>query len=153
MYMDIFNVSSPTLAAQYDTGSRQNGFANGVAGSPKNDGTMSPFDPGCRVYEFQPSDPSILEDMNFPHQTMWSKYWFIYNKKKKRVCFLYLSALNHIHRSRSSGLRSPTQTDTIKLQSQDERNDDGFDDDDDYMDEDIDMDSGRDVDVIGDIEI
>lgn len=149
MYMDILQTSSPTLAAQYDGGLRKNSFANGMSGSPKADGAMSPIDHGCRIYEFQPSDLSILEDMNFPHQTMWSKYWFIYNKKKKRVCFLYLSALNHMHNSR---LRSPSQMDGGKLQSQDERNDDDYDED--FMDEDIDMDSGRDVDdVIGDIEL
>lgn len=157
MYMDILSTGSPALTPQFDGGSRKNSYANGFLGSPRGDGAMSPVDRDreCRIYEFQPSDLSILEDMNFPHQTMWSKYWFIYNKKKKRVCFLYLSALNHMHRSHLTHTRSASNgLDAAKLQSQDERNDDDeFDDE--YMDEDVDMDSLRDGDddVIGDIEI
>lgn len=156
MYMDILPSTSPTLAAQYDGGSRKGSFANGYSGSPKNnDGAMSPLDNGVRIYEFQPSDLSILEDMNFPHQTMWLRYWFIYNKKKKRVCFIYLSALNHMHRSHTARARSSSNAlEAAKLQSQDERNfDEEFDDE--YMDEDMDMDSVRDGedDVIGDIEL
>ncbi|CCE78110.1 Piso0_000723 [Millerozyma farinosa CBS 7064] len=53
----------------------------------------------CQIYEFQPSDQSILEDLNFPYQTLWSYYWFIYNKKRKRVSFIYLNALNKMHYS------------------------------------------------------
>lgn len=151
MYMDILPTSLPLLGAQYDDGLRRNSFANGTAGSPKTEGAMSPVDHCCRIYEFQPSDLSILEDMNFPYQTMWSKYWFIYNKKKKRVCFLYLSALNHMDIANNSRNRSPSQMDPGKLQS-DERNDDS-DSDYEYID-DVDMDSSQAVDdVIGDIEL
>lgn len=64
-------------------------------------------DYGLKVYEFQPSDQSILEDLNYPYQTMWSNYWFIYNKKKKRVCFLYLTAINKLHFSQMNRSRSP----------------------------------------------
>ncbi|RKP30051.1 repressor of RNA polymerase III transcription MAF1 [Metschnikowia bicuspidata] len=154
IYMDIMPSNSPTLAAQYETASRKNSFANGCSGSPKNSFAISPSDNGCLIYEFQPSDLSILEDMNFPHQTMWSKYWFIYNKKKKRVCFLYLSALNKLHRSQTTRTRSFLEPiDLGKTHSSNERNfDEEFDDE--YMDEDIDMHSARDGDdVIGDVEL
>lgn len=68
-----------------------------VRGSRKNEAHD-----GCKVYEFQPLDLLILEDLNYPYQTMWSNYWFIYSKRKKRVCFLYLTAINQVNfRSKS----------------------------------------------------
>lgn len=66
-----------------------------------------PDEQGCKVYEFQPSDQSILEDLHYPYQMMWSNYWFIYNKKKKRVCFLYLTAINKVHFAQITRTRSP----------------------------------------------
>lgn len=51
----------------------------------------------CQIYQFQPSDESILQDLGYPYQPMWSYYWFIYNKKRKRVSFVYLRAINKLH--------------------------------------------------------
>ncbi|OBA19563.1 repressor of RNA polymerase III transcription MAF1 [Metschnikowia bicuspidata var. bicuspidata NRRL YB-4993] len=97
-YMDLVPSRSPSLAAQGGAGSRKNSFNQPHAGSP---GPMDPAflaaDTACKIYEFQPSDQSILEDLHHPFQTLWSNYWFIYNKKKKRVCFLYLTAITRGH--------------------------------------------------------
>lgn len=59
----------------------------------------------CQIFEFKPSDQSIIEDLNHPYQTMWSYYWFIYNKKKKKVAFIYLTAINKLHYSLINGNR------------------------------------------------
>lgn len=82
-----------------------------------------------KVYEFQPSDQSILEDLNYPYQTMWSNYWFIYNKKRKRVCFLYLTAINKLHYSEMNRSRSPFDLDS-KEPLEPQRSLRSFDDDD-----------------------
>ncbi|KAK8441145.1 RNA polymerase III-inhibiting protein maf1 [Candidozyma auris] len=81
---------------------------------------QSDVDAGCKVYEFQPSDQSILEDLNYPYQTMWSNYWFIYNKKKKRVCFIYLTAINKLHYSKVQRAQSPffNDSDSREVSSQ-----------------------------------
>lgn len=63
------------------------------------------FEP-CQIYQFQPSDESILQDLSHPYQTMWSYYWFIYNKKKKRVSFIFLRAINKLHFSRVNSTRT-----------------------------------------------
>lgn len=154
VYMDIIPPRSPTLAAQANPGSRKNSFNNGNIGvSPKAESPLGSFDPGCQIYEFQPSDQSILEDLNHPYQTMWSNYWFIYNKKKKRVCFLYLNAINRGHFSLVNRNRSPM--DDVHIDKDDEGavKDEEYSDD--YM-EDDDMDGENaisDSDVIGDLEI
>lgn len=59
----------------------------------------------CQIFEFRPKETSIIEDLNYPYQTMWSNYWFIYNKKKKKVAFIYLTAINKIHYSMVNGNR------------------------------------------------
>lgn len=59
----------------------------------------------CQIFEFRPTETSIIEDINYPYQTMWSNYWFIYNKKKKKVAFIYLTAINKIHYSMINGNR------------------------------------------------
>lgn len=147
VYMDVFPSRSPSLPAQGGSGSRKSSFSNGaMAMSPKNDSYLS-FDPGCKIYEFRPSDQSILEDLNHPYQTLWSYYWFIYNKKKKRVCFLYLTGLNRLHYSQVNE-NTDRLDDNDKLGDQLRKNDN---DSDDYMDEDADGDDSDDV--LGDIEI
>lgn len=50
----------------------------------------------CQVYKFQPFDESVIQDLNYPYKTMWSFHWFIYNKKKKKVGLIYLTALNKL---------------------------------------------------------
>lgn len=115
----------------------------------------------CQIFEFQPSDQTIFEDLNYPYQTMWSYYWFIYNKKKKRVAFLYLNGINKIHYSMLNGGRRLSFSRTSKKKSKSELidSDEEFDDDDElfmdeYSDEAMvdDDDDGVD-DVVGDIEI
>lgn len=115
----------------------------------------------CQIYEFQPSDQSILEDLNYPYQTMWSYYWFIYNKRKKRVSFIYLTALNGMHykmvnggRSRSLKKRSASKSHEAKAADEE----DNFYVDDDYA-EDVSEEASTDDnmeesnDVLGDLEI
>ncbi|GEQ67939.1 hypothetical protein JCM33374_g1605 [Metschnikowia sp. JCM 33374] len=159
-YMDLIPSRSPTLAAQGGTNSRKNSFnGTGQAGSPGHlDPGIFSNDSTCKIYEFQPSDQSILEDLHHPYQTLWSNYWFIYNKKKKRVCFLYLTAINRGHYSQINRTRTPPvgheSRDSTRQRS---RNDDeSYDDEyDDHMD-DASMDGDDDAlndDVIGDIEI
>ncbi|KAK6457324.1 Maf1 regulator-domain-containing protein [Scheffersomyces xylosifermentans] len=178
VYMDIIpSRTSPYLAAQSGASStsRKNSFNNNHnssnssytrSGSFSSNGNNSPPHTSyehCQIYQFQPSDESILEDLNYPYQTMWSYYWFIYNKKKKRVSFIYLTAINKLHYSmvnnHSSGngsngnVNGASGSKTI--------GDDDDDDDemylDEYMDEDviIDDDDAMDDnnDVIGDLEI
>lgn len=119
---------------------------------------------GCQVYEFQPSDQSILEDLNYPYQTLWSYYWFIYNKKKKRVSFLYLTAINKMHFSMINRNRGPSfsRQEREKYGSnlnEDEDTDVHFEEEDDIYVDDydddviIDDDEEMDKDVVGDIEI
>lgn len=132
-------------------GSRKNSVSNHhvLASSPKGD-YITNFDHCCKIYEFQPSDQSILEDLNHPYQTMWSNYWFIYNKKKKRVCFLYLTAINRIHYSQLN-TNGEHLLGSDKAEANGEKNyDDAYSDD--YMDEDMENDQS-DADVIGDLEI
>lgn len=155
-YMDIIPTRSPTLSAQGNTGSRKNSFTNGNTSiSPRADSPLSSLDPGCKIYEFQPSDQSILEDLNHPYQTMWSYYWFIYNKKKKRVCFLYLTAINRFHFSLLNRNRSPMDEGMVGKgnDATGKNEDDSYSDE--YMEED-DLDEENavtDSDVIGDLEI
>lgn len=145
VYMDVFPSRSPNLSAQ--SSSRKNSFSNGaVAMSPKTDYLMN-MDPGCKIYEFRPSDQSILEDLNHPYQTLWSYYWFIYNKKKKRVCFLYLTGLNRLHYSQVNE-NADRLDDNDKLDHPMHKNDE---DSDDFMEEDPGNDDNDDV--LGDIEI
>lgn len=101
-YMDVNTTRQPSAPTTGSFGSRKRSFSS-LAASPTNaDHGQSP-EPACKIYEFQPSDQSLLEDLNHPYQTMWSNYWFIYNKKKKRVCFLYLNAINRIHFAQVNG--------------------------------------------------
>ncbi|KAG7192955.1 RNA polymerase III-inhibiting protein maf1 [Scheffersomyces spartinae] len=117
----------------------------------------------CQIFEFQPSDQTIFEDLNYPYQTMWSYYWFIYNKKKKRVAFLYLNGINKIHYNMINGGRRLSFSNNSRRKNKSELigSDEEFDDDeelfmdeysDDAMIDDDDGDDGVD-DVVGDIEI
>lgn len=154
VYMDVIpsKVSSPHLAAQESSSgknSRKSSFNHGEG--PKSTSldniSSNPWDQ-CKIYQFQPSDESILDDLNYPYQTMWSNYWFIYNKKKKRVAFLYLTAINKIHYSliqNSEGAEKKSKS-RDHLSSQDE------DEWDNNFDEDVIIEDNED-DVIGDIEI
>lgn len=146
-YMDVNTPRSPILAAQGNSGSRKNSF-NSLSMSPTGEFTQSPIQDGCKIYEFQPSDLSILEDLNYPYQTMWSNYWFIYNKKKKRVCFLYLTAINQLHHSQIT--RDPSQSSDREKLGFRKIADDDFSED--FLDDDM-TDEGNDNEVIGDIEI
>lgn len=158
-YMDV-TPRSPSLAAQ-GSGSRKNSFNNsGQAGSPGQiDPSFFSNDSTCKIYEFQPSDQSILEDLHHPYQTLWSNYWFIYNKKKKRVCFLYLTAINRGHHLQINRSHTPpVGQESGQSRGLDSRADydDEYEDhlDDAMMGADDDDDDDRlDNDVIGDIEI
>lgn len=165
VYMDII----PAKPSNY--GSRHNSFShNGnsvtkpTSMSPKTNDNhhLLQFD-GCKIYEFQPSDQSILEDLNYPYQTLWSYYWFIYNKKKKRVTFIYLNAINKMHYSMVNRNRTSSMSRSNgKSNGKDEDDDDNLslDDDEIYLDEydddaivDDESDDQMDKDVVGDIEI
>lgn len=148
-YMDIATTISPKLAAQSGSNSRKNSF-NNFSTSPRAD-LSSLVSEGCKIYEFQPSDLSILEDLHHPYQTMWSNYWFIYNKKKKRVCFLYLTAINRIHFSQMTTNSSQSiGPERDKSGSGKKMDDDDFSDD--FIDEEM-ADVRSDSDVIGDMEM
>ncbi|KAM9910693.1 hypothetical protein OXX69_004227 [Metschnikowia pulcherrima] len=159
-YMDLIPSRSPTLAAQGGSGSRKNSMSNsGQAGSPKLIDPSSPFsDSNCKIYEFQPSDQSILEDLHHPYQTLWSNYWFIYNKKKKRVCFLYLTAINRGHHSQINRTTTPPvgldsrESRRQRASNNEETYEDDYDGNDDSMEGEDDDDELND-DVMGDIEI
>lgn len=121
---------------------------------------------GCQIFEFQPSDQSIIEDLNYPYQTLWSNYWFIYNKKKKRVTFIYLNAINKLHYSlvskgrgsfsRNRRQRSPgigvigNDLDSDVMEDDEDVYTDNYDDQALVSDDENDDENG---DVIGDIEI
>ena len=173
VYMDFIPSKLPT-----PNESRHNSFLHTTSASVSKHGSISPDNnsppvnhnlfENCQIYEFQPSDQSILEDLNYPYQTMWSYYWFIYNKKKKRVSFIYLTALNKIHYSKVNGNRNPSLSRNDNnanigenISNKDGEEDDEVDVDDDmYMDEYIDDealieddDYEMENDVVGDMEI
>ncbi|EMG49898.1 hypothetical protein G210_5197 [Candida maltosa Xu316] len=99
-YMDVLpsKNSSPYLlpAGQNGTNNstRRGSFSNGSNSPPATNSLDA-----CQIYQFQPSDESILEDLTYPYQPMWSYYYFIYNKKKKRVTFIHIAAINKVHYS------------------------------------------------------
>ena len=116
-------------------------------------GQSLPNNEVCQIYEFQPSDQLIIEDLNYPYQTMWLHYWFIYNKKKKRVLFLYLNAINMIHYLMVNSSRGLTGNPSSTIENDPEvEEDDEVIYDDDYIQEDF-MDEDLSDDVIGDLEI
>lgn len=117
VYMELIPPRSPSLTAQPGTDSRKYSFTS-TAGSPKI--LENHFDEQCcKIYEFQPTDQSILEDLDHPHQTMWSNYWFIHNKKKKRVCFLFLKAIKkeHTRRHKEDGETDDNEAQGLRLQN------------------------------------
>lgn len=142
----ISNINSNNNSTGYGPVSNPH---NTLAISPKAEQHQSPQEHCCKVYEFQPSDQTILEDLNHPYQTMWSNYWFIYNKKKKRVCFLYLTAINRIHYSKVNSMSDRVLLAEKENQERIKNSDDGFSDD--YM-EVLDIENS-DLEVIGDMEI
>lgn len=102
VYMDIISLNQglPFLQPQSLPGLRKNSFAEVRHGLVLNGSGFPPGTTGSdhiQVYLFQPLDDLILEDLMYPHRTMWQNYWFIYNRKMKRVLFLYLAALNKMH--------------------------------------------------------
>lgn len=167
VYMDVVPSRSPNLAAQGGQSSRNGSFSRGTSGQvptlmleqglPPNAGGYS--GDACQIYEFQPSDQSILQDLNYPYQSMWSYYWFIYNKKKKRVSFLYLTAINKVHYSmvnRAGGSTGNKGQNKSGDEEKDEEDDEMYMDD--YMDSEVLMDDDDDdvdddADVVGDLEI
>jgi len=40
---------------------------------------------GCKVYQYAPEDDPFVDD-----GALWSQHYLLYNKNKKRVCYLYL---------------------------------------------------------------
>lgn len=149
VHMDIIRGRSPKILAQNVSENRKSSFSN--ANSPRaNDLATHMSDPECKIYEFQPSDLSILEDINHPYQTMWSYYWFIYNKRRKRVCFLYLTAIKSSQYLPINRSATPLLVAGAEILGRHTRNpDDEYGED--FMEEDMnDIDSN---DVIGDIEI
>lgn len=171
VYMDLIPSRSPNLAAQGGQNSRNGSFSKGSSGLvptllldqglPPNVAIFN--GDACQIYEFQPSDQSILQDLNYPYQSMWSYYWFIYNKKKKRVSFLYLTAVNKIHYSMvnraggSTGNKGPNKSGHNDKDDEDDEDDDMYMDE--YMDSEVlvddddDNDFEEDTDVVGDLEI
>lgn len=150
VYMDILpsKTSSPSLGAQPT--SRKNSIGGSL---PRNSGEVpsAVFD-NCQIYLFEPLDESILDDLNYPYQTMWLYYWFIYNKKKKRVSFIYLTAINKIHYSlvnQNNG--GVDRNDSSKvINGEDEEEQDGYLAE--YLDENA-VDDDDDGDIVGDLEI
>lgn len=111
----------------------------------------------CQIYEFQPSDQSIIEDLSYPFQTMWSYYWFIYNRKKKRVAFIYLNAINKIHYSKvklekSGSHEASSQRFGVSAETKNASEDDDVIYGNEYGDDDMDESDIND-DVVGDIEL
>lgn len=100
-YMEVLpsKTSSPYLAAQdvetndhpEPSTSRKNSVNNSRHGSPPNSKVVQE---SCSIYLFEPANDSIFEDISYPYQPMWSYFWFIYNKKRKRVAFIRLIAIN-----------------------------------------------------------
>lgn len=158
VYMDVIpsKSSSPYLAAQdlnsNGNNSRKSSFNNGDMNARPGLTENSSYSWNqCKIYQFQPSDESILEDLNYPYQTMWSNYWFIYNKKKKRVAFLYLTAINKLHYSMINGntnsdKNARTNEHLVSNDDEEEDWDNNYDDDDAIIEDTED-------DVMGDIEI
>ncbi|CUM67569.1 uncharacterized protein PRCAT00005269001 [Priceomyces carsonii] len=137
------------------TGSRSNSFSKqGGKFNQESPTFQTSNNEPCQIYEFQPSDQSIIEDLNYPFQSMWSYYWFIYNKKKKRVAFIYLKAINKIHfsmvenRSYEAG-DNKEQVSQSNAQADDEMDDVYLED---YGNEDAIIDDD-DKDIVGDIEL
>ncbi|CAI5758038.1 unnamed protein product [Candida verbasci] len=162
-YMEVLpsKNSSPYLAAQNNISrSRKNSSNIGRSGSVSSfAGNMSP--PGhstydnCQIYQFQPSDESIFEDLTYPYQPMWSYYWFIYNKKKKRVTFLHVTAINTTHFNNISNNRSVNEDGKKKdnkVITHDGEDDEEYDENDEYRDEEAILNDEND-DVVGDLEI
>lgn len=106
VYMDFtppLNSGLPRLAPQLQPGLRKNSL-NAAAIDP----CELPLGDIIQVYSFQPLDDLILEDMMYPHSTMWQNYWFVYNRKLKRVAFLYLAALNKLQYSNTDAMELTT---------------------------------------------
>ncbi|RCK67336.1 Repressor of RNA polymerase III transcription MAF1 [Candida viswanathii] len=164
-YMDVLlsKNSSPYIPAQsggISTGtgpirSRHGSFSSNNNSPPSN----SSLEP-CQIYQFQPSDESILEDLTYPYQPMWSYYYFIYNKKKKRVTFIHIAAINKAHYSNvnasqsSENSKDPSKSARVINHGDEEE----YDENDDYGSNDIDQvveddDDDEDDDVVGDLEI
>lgn len=166
-YMDVLpsKSSSPYIPAQsggISTGtgpirSRHGSFSSNTNSPPLN-ATLEP----CQIYQFQPSDESILEDLTYPYQPMWSYYYFIYNKKKKRVTFIHIAAINKAHYSNINANQSAQNSNNdsknakvIKHGGDDEE----YDENDDYGSNELDQDVedeeevDEDDDVVGDLEI
>ena len=77
-----------------NSSNHNNGSSNSIrhgSGSPP---TAKLPQESCSIYLFEPANDSIFEDISYPYQPMWSYFWFIYNKKRKRVAFLRLIAIN-----------------------------------------------------------
>ncbi|CAN3356672.1 repressor of RNA polymerase III transcription Maf1p [Diutina catenulata] len=140
VYMDIIpsHAGSPRLGAQEVTpssrpSSRKSSFNAGASSSPP---PLQPAD--IQVYSFQPSDDSILEDLMYPYQTMWQNYYFVYNRRKRRVAFLYLTALNKMHYQLAGGVSASqsnlhdSASNDIDLDGDDDDIDLDGDDDDDF---------------------
>lgn len=169
-YMDVLpsKTSSPYIPAQsgsISTGagpirSRHGSFSSNT-NSPPSNATLEP----CQIYQFQPSDESILEDLTYPYQPMWSYYYFIYNKKKKRVTFIHIAAINKAHYSNINANKS---TDDSSNDSKNAKvikhggDDEEYDENDDYgsndldqaiEDDEYDVEDDENVDVVGDLEI
>lgn len=99
-YMDLIPRGSPVVSPVSSRRYSNGGVAN----------------ENCQVFEFVPSDQSIIEDINYPYQTMWSHYWFIHNKKKKKIAFIYLTAINKVHYSMINGNRKVSFRSSQKME-------------------------------------
>lgn len=144
-YMDVIpsKSASPYLNAQTTnhthSTSRKNSFnSNRSSGSGGNSPNLQfqnicPPDV-CQIYQFQPSDESIFEDLTYPYQPMWSYYWFIYNKKKKRVTFLHLTAINKAHYSHiNSKIQDDGKRNKDKIIHHADEDEEEYDENDEYV--------------------
>lgn len=165
-YMDVIpsKSASPYLTAQSgNSHSRKNSFNSSKSGSGGNSPNIhfqTPAPDACQIYQFQPSDESIFEDLTYPYQPMWSYYWFIYNKKKKRVTFLHLTAINKAHYSHiNSKIEVDDKRNRDKIIVHPDEDEEEYDENDEYVADDdeaviIEDDYGdENSDVVGSIEI
>lgn len=106
---------------------RNSSFSTLIGGHSPLLSAQQPVEKNCQIYQFQPSDESIFEDLTYPYQPMWSYYWFIYNKRKKRVTFLHLTAINKVHYSNVN-----EETRRKRLKTDRVIRGDGYDDEEEY---------------------
>ncbi|KAI5965145.1 MAF1 [Candida pseudojiufengensis] len=121
------SINNNSRNGSYSTLTGVNGISsNSPPSSNSNSNSNSPYE-NCQIYQFQPSDESIFEDLTYPHQPMWSYYWFIYNRKRKRVTFLHLTAIQILNFDKTKRNSKDSKGDDNEL-----IHDEYYDDDEEY---------------------